>query len=109
MSREPSSPVHRYREALGRAGALDPPPEPTPAPRKPKRRNFRVVVPPKPGPTREQAFTKWATSTERLTADERALLRELRQTDTDNAVAPGTTAAGAATRITEARIKENRS
>lgn len=86
MSREPSSPVHRYREALGRAGALDPPPAPPPKPKaKPKRRNFRVVVPPKPGPTREAAFTKWATSTERLTSDERALLREMREVSPDAA------------------------
>lgn len=108
MSREPSSPVHRYREALGRAGALDPPP-PQPKPRKPKRRNFRVTVPPKRDPesTRERAFTRWATSTERLTTDERALLRELRQTDRDNGVTEGTTAKGSAARIQAARKGED--
>lgn len=86
MSREPSSPVHRYREALGRAGALDPPP-PEPKPRKPKRRNFRVTVPPKRDPesTRERAFTKLTTTTEALTADERALLREMRAVSPDAA------------------------
>lgn len=108
MSREPSSAAHRYREALGRAGALDPPP-PEPAPSKPRKgRNFRVVVPPKRGPesTREAALTKLTTTTEALTVNELALLRELRQTDADNGRTNGDTAGGALSKIE--RAKETR-
>lgn len=83
MSREPSSPVHRYREALGRAGALDPPPAPKPKP-KPGKRKFRVRVEPKKK-TREEVLTKALTTTVQLTAEERGLLRELRAVHPDAA------------------------
>lgn len=92
MSREPESAALRYREALGRSGApLDPvpkppPPKPTrPKPGKGKRVKVRVEPKRRAARTREEAFTKWATSTERLTADERALLREIREVSPDAA------------------------
>lgn len=84
MSRDPSSPVHRYREALGRSGAMEPPPPP-PKPRpKPGKRKFKVRVEPKKQ-TREEVLTKALTTTVQLTAEERGLLRELRAVHPDAA------------------------
>lgn len=83
MSREPSSPAHRYNEALGRSGAFEPPPPP-PKPKPKKPRKFRVVVEPKKK-TREQVLTKALTTTVQLTAEERGLLRELRAVHPDAA------------------------
>ncbi|GAA4817122.1 hypothetical protein ACFQ0K_08635 [Nocardioides caeni] len=88
MSREPTSPAHRYREALGRSGALDPLPQPEAPPardplRKPQPPNRRRK-PKSPTPTRgyhtqrEQALTKLTTTTEALTAEERQIIRGYR-------------------------------
>lgn len=76
MSREPSSPVHRYREALARAGNAEPEPAPPPKP-KPGKRKFRVTVEPSKR-RREQTLAKLTTTTEALTAEERLIVRGYR-------------------------------
>lgn len=97
MSKEPQSGELRYRAALGRSGGL---PEVVPSPPKPKRpTQLRVVVepakakppepkpPPQPtrrpqsarrSPKRDRALTKWVTTTQQLTADERKMVAGLR-------------------------------
>lgn len=78
MSSEPSSPMHRAWKHHEKA---TPPPEPEPPPPPPKRvPRVRVV-----NSRRDRALTKFATTTEALTADEAALLRELRTVSPDAA------------------------
>lgn len=97
MSREPSSSSMQASLTLGgwrnAAPARSKPPEPAQPPRGPqKRRNFKIVVEPakpKPGPatptrgyyktrSREEVVAKLTTTTEALTAEERAVVRGLR-------------------------------
>lgn len=121
MSHEPESAAHRWGQTHGgHAGYFpeekpEPPAQPTRAAQ--RKRKFRVVVEPEkpkpkpPTPTRgyytarnrEEAVTKMATTTEALTADERALLKQLRDHDAGHGLAPGTLAGNAAARITELR------
>ena len=92
MSREPQSASMRWHESLNRSGNA-PEPEPPPSPQKKKR--FKVTVMPakvKPKPPDfarerrvEAALMKKLSTTEQLTAGERALLRELRSHGPDTA------------------------
>lgn len=70
MSREPSSPLHR-----GGWRSYEKPPEPT-RPRLGKHK-FKVRISP-PRERREEAFNKWATTTEALTPVERASVQRYR-------------------------------
>lgn len=101
MSRTPSNPLHH-----GGWHAYDEPPEPPPLTKaKPGMgKNIRAGVRDAAKvERREEALNKWATTTTALTADERALLRELRQTDADNHKRGGTTARVSAAQIRKAR------
>jgi len=91
MSREPSSAAHRWGQTHGGHKGYFPEQKPEPStqpPRGPQRkRNFRIVVepakpkPPVPQPTRgyhdvrrEEVVSKWTTTTEALTAEERQII-----------------------------------
>ena len=102
MSTEPTNSLHRTWE-------YQKPPPPPPKPTRPKQgmgRNIRVRVENPNKEKRERALTKYTSTTTAMTADELVLLRELRQTDTDNGVAEGTTAKGSVARIQQARTKK---
>lgn len=70
MSREPSSPMMRGWRSFAE------PPTPPPKP-KPGKRKFTVRVSP-PRERREQAMTRWTTTTEALTDVERAAVQGYR-------------------------------
>ncbi len=121
MSREPESSAMRYSQTRGGLEGYLPERKPEPPaeiPRGPqRRRNFKVVVEPakpKPKPatptrgyyratSREEAVTKLTTTTEALTNEERALLKQLREHDEGHGRSPGSTAGDAAAKITEQR------
>ena len=78
MSRSPSNPLHHGWHSYDEPPS--PPPQSTPTPGMGK--NLRAQ---NPTERRERALTKWATTTTALTADERALLREMREVSPDAA------------------------
>ena len=77
MSREPSSAMHRYNEAIGRSGAVDLPTPLAPNPEPKKPRNFSIRVEPKKKP-RKQAISKMLKTTEQLSPEERRIVRGYR-------------------------------